>query len=478
MTRTVAFVALAGVVTLAACDSIGQAMSSHTDVLARAGGHELTVDEAAAMLMPHGHIPAQPEVIDAIANLWVDYILLATAASRDTTLASLDLDPLLRPYMDQEVVGKLRDGVIQVSGTMTDEELRAQYERDQPSAEVRARHILFRMLGDAPQAQRDSILNVARQVRAEAAGGADFAALAARHSQDPGSAQQGGDLGYFSRGQMVGPFEEAAFALQAGQVSDVVESPFGFHIIKVEDRRLPPFDDVREDFREYAQQQRITQAEEEYVRNLTEPLNIQVQDGAAEVAKELARKPLTALGGRAAARPLVRYQGGSFTAAEFRNVMRSWQPQQRAQLAGAGDDQIEVLLQGLTRNKILVAEAHRRGFALSAEQQDSLSREARQQLRMAAQMTGLSGIQPEAGETLAQAIERRVGEFMQQILRGEQAVLPLGPLTYSLREQFGGEIFERAYPTVVSRVEAQRPATPDFGGLQMPDQPPMPEQQP
>jgi hypothetical protein len=480
MTRTVAFVALAGVVTLTACDSIGQAMSSHTDVLARAGGHELTVDEAAALLAPHDHIPAQPEVVDAVANLWVDYILLATVASQDTSLASLDLDPLLQPFMDQEMVTKLRENVIQVSGEMTDEELRATYEREQPNAEVRARHILFRTMGDVSPAQRDSLMAHAQAIRAQAAGGADFADLARQHSQDPGSAQQGGDLDYFQRGQMVAPFEEAAFALQPGQISEVVESPFGLHIIKVEDKRVPPFEQVRDDYREFAQQQRVVQAEEAYVRNLTEPLQIQVQEGAIEVAKELGRKPLTELRGRAASRPLVRYQGGSFTAAEFRGVMRAWQPQQRAQLGSASDDQIELVLQGLTRNKILVNEARTRGFALSATEQDSLRQEARQQLRMAAQMTGLSGIQPNEGETMNAAIERRVGEFLQMILRGEQAVLPLGPLTYSLREQYKGEVFERAYPTVVSCLEAQRPGM-DFGGQlpPMPGQdmaPPMPPQ--
>ena len=63
------------------------------------------------------------------------------------------------------------------------------------------------------------------------AGGADFAKLAAEHSQCP-SGQKGGELGTFGRGQMVGPFEEAAFGMQVGQTSGVVETPFGYHIIQ------------------------------------------------------------------------------------------------------------------------------------------------------------------------------------------------------------------------------------------------------
>jgi hypothetical protein len=463
MTRIVAFAALTGVVALGACDSVGRAMSSHTDLVARAAGHELTADRAAEMLAPHFHIPAQADVVDAVANLWVDYVLLATAMSRDTTLAALNLDPLLRPFMDQEVVYKLRERVIQADTVISPEELRAQYERDEPSAQVRARHILLRVPGEASGAQRDSVLQRAQEVRAQAAAGEDFAQLARTHSQDPGSAQQGGDLDWFGRGQMVAPFEEAAFALQPGQISDVVESPFGFHIIKVEDRQVPDFEQVAEMYREQAIQDRIVEAEESYVRGLTEPMRIEVEDGAVDVARELARKPFTQLGGRAAGRRLVRYQGGGLSAQEYRGVIRSWGPEQRTRLAAANDDQVEQVLQGLTRNKILVEEATRQGLAMTPEEQDSLRREARQQLRAAADMTGLSNIQPEAGETLNQAIERRVGEFLQAILRGEQSVLPLGPLTYSLREQFGGEVYERAYPTVVSRVESRRPAGQDFG---------------
>jgi peptidyl-prolyl cis-trans isomerase D len=108
---------------------------------------------------------------------------------------------------------------------------REQYEKPE---EVQARHILFRVNPEASEDEKNGTRQIAQEVLAKAQAGEDFAALAEQHSQDEGSAARGGDLGLFKRGQMVPPFEQAAFALEPGAVSDLVESPFGLHIIKVE----------------------------------------------------------------------------------------------------------------------------------------------------------------------------------------------------------------------------------------------------
>jgi parvulin-like peptidyl-prolyl isomerase len=80
----------------------------------------------------------------------------------------------------------------------------------------------------------------AEELYKRARAGEDFGKLAEEYSTDPGSKSKGGDLGWFGRGQMVKPFEDVAFALQPGQISDVVESTFGYHIIKVEERGKRP----------------------------------------------------------------------------------------------------------------------------------------------------------------------------------------------------------------------------------------------
>lgn len=106
-----------------------------------------------------------------------------------------------------------------------------------PDEEVQARHILVE--GEAK----------AKEIADKLKAGGDFAALAKENSKDPGSKDDGGMLGYFSRGQMVPQFEDAAFSLKKGEVSKPVQSQFGWHVIKLEDRRekkLPTFEEVKD----------------------------------------------------------------------------------------------------------------------------------------------------------------------------------------------------------------------------------------
>ncbi|WP_213974880.1 peptidylprolyl isomerase [Tepidanaerobacter acetatoxydans] len=113
---------------------------------------------------------------------------------------------------------------------VTDEEVKKFYEDNKtmfelPAPEIRASHILV------------DTENEAKKILAEIKAGGDFAALAKDYSKDPGSKELGGDLGYFSKGKMDPEFEKAAFALKPGEISDVVKTTFGYHIIKVTGER-------------------------------------------------------------------------------------------------------------------------------------------------------------------------------------------------------------------------------------------------
>ncbi len=140
---------------------------------------------------------------------------------------------------------------------ITDAQIQEYYQSHQDEfkqgEEVKARHILIR-----PESQDDAgwqaALTKAQEVyRKATAPGADFAALAREYSDDTGSKEKGGDLGWFGKGRMVPAFEKAAFSLEPGQVSEPVRSQFGYHIIEVEDHRparLQPLSEVREQVRQ------------------------------------------------------------------------------------------------------------------------------------------------------------------------------------------------------------------------------------
>ncbi|MBE7413938.1 MAG: SurA N-terminal domain-containing protein [Deltaproteobacteria bacterium] len=134
---------------------------------------------------------------------------------------------------------------------VTAEEVSEFYERNkgqfETPAAVKARHILVRPEPgvDSEKARADAKQKIDGLLEKVRSGG-DFAAIARQSSQDPGSASQGGDLGWFQQGIMIKAFEEAAFALKKGEVSGVVETEFGFHVIKVEDRKDPGHMPIKE----------------------------------------------------------------------------------------------------------------------------------------------------------------------------------------------------------------------------------------
>jgi len=135
-----------------------------------------------------------------------------------------------------------------------EDELRALYEQrsslyNMPE-QVRARHILLSLGADASAEEAAEVELRANEILTQIREGADFAALASELSEDPGSKANGGDLGFFARGQMVKEFEDAAFSLEPGMVGELVKSEYGYHVIRVEEHRdaqQRSFEEVREE---------------------------------------------------------------------------------------------------------------------------------------------------------------------------------------------------------------------------------------
>jgi peptidyl-prolyl cis-trans isomerase C len=142
--------------------------------------------------------------------------------------------------------------------------------------QLRARHILVSPKSDDEEGERMAREKITA-LQKELDGGASFAVVAMENSEGP-SAKGGGDLGFFGRGQMVPAFEEAVFALQPGEVSDVVETRFGYHIIKLEERRdaqTVPVEEAAERIRPYLSQQRVLEAVEKLIEELRSSAEIE-----------------------------------------------------------------------------------------------------------------------------------------------------------------------------------------------------------
>jgi parvulin-like peptidyl-prolyl isomerase len=156
---------------------------------------------------------------------------------------NLDKTPMAQIEMDQALASSLfRDVQAKINPTPAD--MVAYYEKNKGQYEkVKARHILLRFKGSpvpVKEGQKDltkeEALAKANELKKAIDGGADFAELAKKESDDAGSGANGGDLGAFGRGMMVPPFEEAAFTLAIGKTSEPVESQFGYHIIQVQEK--------------------------------------------------------------------------------------------------------------------------------------------------------------------------------------------------------------------------------------------------
>lgn len=187
--------------------------------------------------------------------------------------------------------------------SVSEDDLRTYYKENQDrlagKEERRASHILINAPKDEPAAEREKARQKAQELLAQVRKDpSSFAELAKKSSQDPGSAPQGGDLGFFARDAMVKPFADAVFAMKKGDISDVVETDFGYHIIKLTDikaPKVPSFDEVRPKLEAELRQQQAQRKFAEVAETFSN-LVYEQPDSLQPVADKLKLKIQTATG--------------------------------------------------------------------------------------------------------------------------------------------------------------------------------------
>jgi peptidyl-prolyl cis-trans isomerase C len=173
-----------------------------------------------------------------------------------------------------EAIKKFIDKQFVQNITVSNEEIKVYYDSRSDSfkqpAGIRASHILIKVEPRSDDSQKAAARKKVEEIQKKLQKGADFAALAKEFSQGPSSAK-GGDLGFFKRGQMVKPFEEAAFALGQGDVSEIVETRFGYHLIKVFEKKpekTVKYEEIKDKLQQYLKQRKVQEQMDLYVEGL------------------------------------------------------------------------------------------------------------------------------------------------------------------------------------------------------------------
>lgn len=262
--------------------STGIAFAQGEKVVAEVNGMAITEAEIglaqAELAQQFAQLPEEQKRLAALTAL-IEIKLMANLAREK----GLDQDADFKRRLEFLEARALHSGVVdtEIGKKVTDGDIRSRYDKEisnsPASNEVKARHILVKTEEEA------------KAIIAELDGGADFETLAKDKSTGP-SGPNGGDLGYFGKGQMVPPFEAAAFALNAGEYTkEPVQTQFGFHVIKVEDKRAqqpPAFDEVKDQVRSMVLREKYL----ELVESLRSSANIDIKDEQLKQAMEADQK--------------------------------------------------------------------------------------------------------------------------------------------------------------------------------------------
>jgi peptidyl-prolyl cis-trans isomerase C len=250
----------------------------------------LIIDEAKKL----GIVVSETEVTDNVTQLItmaggeakLDSLLKQQGASRADVEKDMRNNLILKGYLDH-----VKKEMPAVSDTAVQAFYNGHPEMFGPKPEVHARHILIRTNPQDPDMQKAEARQKAQEALARAQKGEPFEKIAQQMSQDEGSASQGGDLGWFGKGQMVAPFDSAAFALKPGELSSVIQTQYGYHVIKLEGTRVgegqPYNDQLKEQIRQYLAQQETQEYFRKQLDSLKAKAKVKIEAPTAAVLDSL-----------------------------------------------------------------------------------------------------------------------------------------------------------------------------------------------
>ncbi len=419
-------------VSLGACGKADM-FSAHPDMVAKASGQELPAERVAEILTSVKGISLDPVAANFVANLWVDYTLLAQKlVAGDAMTDSLFIREAMWTEVASYQAGQFFDSLMAARDPLSAEKLDSAITA---SGMINIQHVLVSVEQDAAEAQRVAARRKIDGILAQARAGADFAELARVHSEDPGSAEGGGYYGPVPRGQFVPAFDSVSFALEPGGISDVVPTQFGFHII----RRLTD-EESRPRFEEAFQGPLINGMEEAYYAELRESKKLKVASNAVPLAKEALLDLDANINGT---KKLVTYSGGAVTVADFVRWIRAQTndpvqgPQMLQDMQQTPDSNMQLGLQQMGERFLFLKEAEAAGMDLTPEQWTEVREMfvgTIDSIKADLQLTD-DAIDPNASEADRRAAAAmKVDQFFDRMVTGQSRLRLLpGMLSWSLR---------------------------------------------
>lgn len=423
---------------LTGCSNFRDLFSAHADVAAEAGRLELPAERLAEIML--GAVKTQRltrETAEVVADTWVDYALFAQAVARDALPTdSASVAEAVWPEVAELKGTHFHDSLMAARTTFSDTAADSLYQA--PDMRL-LQHILFGSRGNQPAEQRAEVRKKAEETLTRIRRGADFGKLAAELSEDPGSRADSGFLAPGPRGRYVPAFDSAGWALRPGQTSDLVETPFGYHII-----RRPELADVRGRLTDYLSERAGVRLDSLYMDSLATASDIRIQSGAPAGMRAALDAPEDH---RRSDKALSTFKGGSLTVQEFLRWVRALPPPYAGQLRQADDSTLARFARILTQNVLLLREADRAGIRVSPLEWQGMQQRYLAQLDTLKMEMGLAGADVNDSTVSPQEREKVAGlkmeQYFDQLVSGSARLRPLpSALATLLRERMPYRVHE------------------------------------
>lgn len=415
---------------VAGCSDFRDLFTAHAEVAAEAGQIELPAKRLSEIMSAAKGAPINQQTANFVSNAWVDYALFAQAAVRGQL-----------PQDSASIAQAVWPELAELRGTHWHDTLMAQRSAVAPTAadslyhktEQRLfQHILIGARQDAEPPVKAAARKKAQAALTRIQGGTEFGRVAAQISEDTGSRPDSGFLPLGPRGRFVDPFEKAAWALAPGEMTRLVESPYGYHIIK-----RPTLDAVRERLSDHLVERAGARLDSIYMDSLATTNDIEVLSSAPTTMRKAAQD---AREFERSTKPLVTYTGGSLTAGEYVRWVRALPPQLTSQLRQAEDSALRQFARVLTQNVLLLRQADSANIKVTPEEWAGLTERYRAQLDTLRTDMGLHG--PDVSDSTAPLAERekvaamKVQDYFDRLIAGKSRLRPLpSALASVLRER-------------------------------------------